>query len=125
MPNYQAIYNVYKQEFDDGTLDMTPYVCDMIDNELRRHFLLNFIQRLGTDSWVAQDKFQFALILTYFHVDYKDYLHEVPDETYYPSCIDFDTQFYSGPFGRLSFTPNITPLTKRSEPVKKAIMDIL
>ena len=113
MPNYKAVYNIYKKAFDDGELDMTPYLNDSIDTNYYRYFLLNYTHRFDVDSWRAEDKFQFAFILSYFHVDYKQYLHEIPDETYFPIRIDFYPDIIPRFLGRSRFTPSFTPLTKR------------
>lgn len=123
MPNLQIIYNICKQKFDEGILDITPYSCDMIDHDLHKHFVLTFMTQLDATSWIAQDMFQFALILTYFNFDYKDFLFEVPDLTYFPFRIDFNKKVSSWMLGRS--LPIIIPLTKRSEPCRKALLDIL
>jgi hypothetical protein len=110
--NYQSLYNIYKQYFDDGELCFDKLTTKQNDSHIFRHFLLNFIQRLDVDSWLAQDKFQASLILSYFHVNCSDYENEISDLSSYPLRIDFDDQLVVGEnyrfTGQLRFIPSFS-----------------
>lgn len=114
--NYQALYSFYKKYFDDGELSFDRLTTKQSDSLIFRHFLLNFIQRLDVDSWVAQDKFQASLILSYFHVDCINYENEISDLSVYPLRIDFDDQLIVGEnkcfTGQLRFIPSFSKYTQ-------------
>lgn len=87
-------FGIYKSNYLNGSYKLSKASHFGADQELLKQFILLHIERKELDVWQVQDEFEFALLLTYHELDYKNFL---PEDIHYPIHIYFKRETTGDP----------------------------